>query len=170
MAAHKRCGIALRLARPGAWLPNNWPVFPTSCTGVPGPMVSVATCGRGAESPRSFAWRSACPTTLCMSAGCLRPSDGAPKSPPGVPVSAMRPPSRTGASRPGPPSKGGASPAAHDPLYRRIWLLSLAECDADLCACGADAHLARVVDARSPLGHQRLVASGQVVLPLARAC
>ena len=119
--------------------------LPDLLHGEPRPMASVAKCGRGAESPRSCGWRSASPTTRCMSAGCSRPSGGAPKSLPGGLASATKRPLRAGGKIPGLPSRGGTEPWAEYLLHRRVGLLSPPQRGAHLCPRGPDAHLAGVV-------------------------
>ena len=103
------------------------------------------TRGRIAAVIRSGVWRLL--PSLPMSAACAKRCAGAPKSPRGVPVSATKLPSPTGATRPGPRSKRGAGAAANDPVHRRIRVLSPAECGPDLCPGGPDAYPAGVVDA-----------------------
>src|ERR671914_1722297 len=81
----------------------------------------------------------ASPLIPSMWAACAKRSAGARKSPPGAPVSVTRPPLPAGGATRGPPAKGGTGPAADHLFYRRIRVLSLAQCRPHLCASGAHA-------------------------------
>jgi transposase len=72
------------------------------------------------------------------------------QKPIGVPVSGMRPRSRRGGAKPGPPFKKSLGGGTHDPRRRRGGLLSAAVRGVHLCPRGANAHPARPAHARSP--------------------
>jgi hypothetical protein len=166
MEGRKPYAIALTRAPPAACHSNSWRVCPTSWIGVPKPMASEDRSGPAAGLRRSFTGSLASPPIPSMSGACSTRCAGARKSPRGGPASATKPPLPAGASPPGPPSKGGARLAADHLFHRRIRLLFPAQCRPDLCSGGPHAHLARVVEARSSLGHQGHVPSGQAVCSL----